>query len=62
LPALERVVTGMKTGDEKKVELSAEEGFGPYDAKKRKWFRKANCLPGHRKETSSWIALGKRQL
>ena len=33
-PALERVVTGMKTGDEKKVELSAEEGFGPYDAKK----------------------------
>jgi hypothetical protein len=30
LPALERVVTGMKTGDEKKVELSAEEGFGPY--------------------------------
>jgi FKBP-type peptidyl-prolyl cis-trans isomerase SlpA len=36
LPALERVVTGMKPGDEKKVEISAEEGFGPYDAKKRK--------------------------
>ena len=36
LPDFERAVTGMKTGDEIKVELSAEEGFGPYDAKKRK--------------------------
>ena len=36
LPALERVVTGMKTGDEKKVEIPAEEGFGPYDTKKKK--------------------------
>jgi hypothetical protein len=36
LPALERAVTGMKTGDEKKVEISSEEGFGPYDARKRK--------------------------
>ncbi len=36
LPALERVVTGMKTGDEKQVEISAEQGFGPYDARKRK--------------------------
>src|SRR4051812_43490565 len=36
LPALEREVTGMKAGEEKKVELSAEEGFGPYDVKKRK--------------------------
>ena len=36
LPTLEREVTGMKTGEEKKVELSAEEGFGPYDMKKQK--------------------------
>lgn len=36
LPALERVVMGMKSGDEKKVELSPDEGFGPYDAKKKK--------------------------
>lgn len=36
LPALEREVTGMKAGEKKKVELSAEEGFGPYDDKKRK--------------------------
>jgi len=36
LPALEREVTGMKTGDEKRVELSPEEGFGPYDVQKKK--------------------------
>jgi len=36
LPALEREVTGMKTGDEKRVALSPEEGFGPYDVQKRK--------------------------
>jgi FKBP-type peptidyl-prolyl cis-trans isomerase 2 len=36
LSALERVVTGMKAGDEKKIEIPAEESFGPYDAKKRK--------------------------
>lgn len=36
LPALERVVTGLKTGDETKVELSVEEAFGPYDGKKKK--------------------------
>jgi FKBP-type peptidyl-prolyl cis-trans isomerase 2 len=36
LSTLERVVTGMKTGDEKKIEIPAEKVFGPYDAKKRK--------------------------
>lgn len=36
LPAVEREVTGLKAGDEKRVELSVEEGFGPYDAKKKK--------------------------
>lgn len=49
LPALERVVAGMKTGDEKKVELSAEEGFGPYDAKKKKTIPKSD-LPAGTKE------------
>ena len=43
-PALERVVTGMKTGEVKKIELSAEEGFGPYDPKKKKTVPK-NDLP-----------------
>lgn len=36
LPALERVVTGLKPGDEKRVDLSAEDGFGPYDESKKK--------------------------
>jgi FKBP-type peptidyl-prolyl cis-trans isomerase 2 len=49
LPALERQVTGLKTGDEKKVELSAEEGFGPYDAKKKKTVSKGD-LPAGTKE------------
>jgi FKBP-type peptidyl-prolyl cis-trans isomerase 2 len=48
-PALERGVTGMKTGDKKQVELSAEEGFGPYDAKKTKTVPKGD-LPAGTKE------------
>jgi hypothetical protein len=28
-PALEQVVTGMKTGDERRIELSPKQGFGP---------------------------------
>lgn len=36
LPVLEREVRGMKPGDEKKVELAPEEGFGPYDEQKKK--------------------------
>lgn len=35
-PVLERLVTGMKNGEEKTIDLSAEEGFGPYDARKKK--------------------------
>ena len=49
LPALEREVTGMKTGEEKKVELPAEEGFGPYDVKKQKTVPKSD-LPAGTKE------------
>jgi len=49
LPALEREVTGMKTGDEKKVELSPEEGFGPYDAQKKKTIPRGD-LPAGTKE------------
>lgn len=33
-PALEQKVVGMKPGEEKKVELSPEEGFGPHDDQK----------------------------
>lgn len=35
-PTLERMFSGMKRGDEKKIELTAEEGFGNYDAGKKK--------------------------
>lgn len=44
--ALERVVNGMKAGDEKNVELSAEEGFGTYDAGKKNTVPKSDLWPG----------------
>jgi hypothetical protein len=34
-PALEQEVVGMKPGEEKKVELSPGEGFGPHDDRKK---------------------------
>jgi FKBP-type peptidyl-prolyl cis-trans isomerase 2 len=34
-PALEREVVGMKPGEEKKVELTPAEGFGPHDDGKK---------------------------
>ena len=34
-PALEQEVVGMKPGEEKKVELSPAEGFGPHDDRKK---------------------------
>jgi FKBP-type peptidyl-prolyl cis-trans isomerase 2 len=34
-PALEQEVVGMKPGEEKKIELSPEEGFGPHDDRKK---------------------------
>src|SRR6185295_637683 len=36
LPSLEREMDGMKAGEEKRVELSAEQGFGTYDDTKKK--------------------------
>ena len=49
LPGLERAVTGMKRGDEKQVELSAEEAFGPYDSRKKRIVPRAD-LPAGAKE------------
>jgi FKBP-type peptidyl-prolyl cis-trans isomerase 2 len=34
--ALERLVTGMKSGDKKSLVISGDIGFGPYDTNKRK--------------------------
>lgn len=49
LPALERVMTGMKSGDETKVELSVEEAFGPYDGRKKTTVPRED-LPAHTKQ------------
>jgi len=49
LPALERAVTGLKTGDENKVDLSVDEAFGPYDGNKKKIVPKEE-LPAGTKE------------
>lgn len=46
LPALEREVAGMKPGEKKKVILDVGEGFGPYDAEKRKTIPKAQLPVG----------------
>jgi FKBP-type peptidyl-prolyl cis-trans isomerase 2 len=35
LPNLEKELTGMKKGEEKRVDLSSDEAFGPYDETKR---------------------------
>ena len=34
LPNLEKALTGMRRGDEKRVDLSSDEAFGPYDETK----------------------------
>jgi FKBP-type peptidyl-prolyl cis-trans isomerase 2 len=48
LPALERVVDGMKVGEEKRVKLTADEGFGPYDATKQKTVSRVELPTGVR--------------
>lgn len=35
LPNVEKALTGMKKGDEKRIDLSSDEAFGPYDESKR---------------------------
>ena len=35
VPGLEKSIVGMKTGEKKRVEVSALEGYGPYDKKSR---------------------------
>ena len=45
-PALEREIVGMKPGDEKTIELSPAEGFGPHDDKKMMNIPKPLLPPG----------------
>jgi FKBP-type peptidyl-prolyl cis-trans isomerase 2 len=35
LPNIEQALTGMKKGEEKRIDLSSDEAFGPYDESKR---------------------------
>src|SRR5262249_46057320 len=45
-PALEHAVAGMKPGQEKQVELSPEEGFGPHVNGKKLMISKTELPPG----------------
>jgi FKBP-type peptidyl-prolyl cis-trans isomerase 2 len=55
---LEQEVVGMKPGEEKKVELSPEEGFGPYDAEKKIIVQKTLLPPGAKEGAVVQNALG----
>jgi FKBP-type peptidyl-prolyl cis-trans isomerase 2 len=50
LPALEQALVGMKPGETKRVELAADEAFGPYDEKRKRTVTRTelpqNLTPG----------------
>lgn len=56
--ALEKEVVGMKPGEEKKVELSPEEGFGTYNAEKKIIVQKTLLPPGAKEGAIVQNALG----
>lgn len=56
--ALEQEVVGMKPGEEKKVELSPEEGFGTYDAERKILVQKTLLPPGAKEGAIMQNALG----
>ena len=56
--ALEHEIVGMKSGEEKKVELSPEEGFGTYDAEKIIIVQKTLLPPGAKEGAIVQNALG----
>jgi peptidylprolyl isomerase len=56
--ALEQEIVGMKPGEEKKVELSPEEGFGTYDAEKKIIVQKTLLPPGAKEGAIVQNALG----
>ena len=51
LPALERQMAGMKPGEEKRVDLTVEEGFGPYDDRKHTRVPRSELPPGVKEGT-----------
>jgi FKBP-type peptidyl-prolyl cis-trans isomerase 2 len=46
LPNLERALVGMKRGDEKRVDLTPDEAFGPYDESKKTFMSKERLPAG----------------
>ena len=46
LPNLEKAITGMKKGEEKRVDLSSEDAFGPYDETKKGIISSESLPPG----------------
>ena len=56
--ALEQEIVGMKPGEEKKVELSPEEGFGTYDAEKKIIVQNTLLPPGAKEGAIVQNALG----
>jgi FKBP-type peptidyl-prolyl cis-trans isomerase 2 len=46
LPNLEKAITGMKKGQEKRVDLSSEDAFGPYDESKKGVISSEQLPPG----------------
>ncbi|HJU06764.1 MAG TPA: FKBP-type peptidyl-prolyl cis-trans isomerase [Nitrospiraceae bacterium] len=50
IPSLEKALTGMKPGEEKRVDLAENEAFGPYDETKKMTIRRdqlpSNAKPG----------------
>ena len=46
LPNLEKAITGMKKGQEKRVDLSSEDAFGPYDESKKGVISSEHLPPG----------------
>lgn len=60
LPALEQVMAGMKRGDKAQIELTPDQGFGPYDPRK-KTIVSAGELPEGTNPATSWrISRGAR--
>ena len=45
LPNLEKAITGMKKGEEKRVDLSSDDAFGPYDETKKGVISTENLPP-----------------
>ena len=46
LPNLEKAITGMKKGEEMRVDLSSEDAFGPYDESKKGVISSESLPPG----------------